>query len=99
MWFKKRKGLSAFLTALMLVFAELASLAPALHAEAATLSYNWAMRDDYNSSVSAQAEAYYTGEYSYENLSQLSGTDLLNAVHALMKDTMTASVTYSSLPS
>lgn len=99
MWFKKRKGLSAFLTALMLVLAELASLAPALHAEAATLSYNWAMRDDYNSSVSAQAEAYYTGEYSYENLSQLSGTDLLNALHALMKDTMTASVTYSSLPS
>ncbi|MCR4934255.1 MAG: endonuclease, partial [Lachnospiraceae bacterium] len=99
MWFKKRKGLSALLTALMLVFAELASLAPALHAEAATLSYNWAMRDDYNSSVSAQAEAYYTGEYSYENLSQLSGTDLLSALHALMKDTMTASVTYNSLPS
>ncbi|MBP5453387.1 MAG: endonuclease [Lachnospiraceae bacterium] len=99
MWFKKRKGFSAFLTALMLVFAELASLAPSLHAEAATLSYNWAMRDDYNSSISAQAEAYYTGEYSYDNLANLSGTDLFNAVHALMKDTMTASVTYNSLPS
>ncbi len=55
-------------------------------------------------SLSSQAQAYYTGEYSFDTLSGLKGSKdapmdspLFDALHNLMTDTMTDSVTYRSL--
>ncbi len=54
--------------------------------------------------LSTEAQAYYTGEYSFAALSQLQGSretpmdsPLFNALHDLMTDTMTDSVSYRSL--
>ncbi len=55
-------------------------------------------------SLSPQAKAYYTDEYSFDSLSGLKGSKdapmdspLFEALHSLMADTMTDSVSYRSL--
>ena len=69
---------------------------------------NECLRHEVCTGLSAQAKAYYTGEYSYENLSALSGasnTDtgyfatmnnpLYEKLHSLMASTQTYNTTYS----
>lgn len=69
---------------------------------------NTGVRHEVCTALSAQAEAYYTGDYTWETLSVLPGTrtdssaeaagsDLFKALHGLMRSTLTTTVTYSSL--
>ncbi len=71
---------------------------------------NNGVRHELCTALSAQAEAYYTGSYSWEQLSSLSGTptessleamqsDLYTALQTLMTETQTDSVTYRELTS
>jgi len=96
-----KKGILSVFLALAMVVSSLAGFAPAQASaavsSASALTYNTGIRDNYDVTLSEQALAYYTGNYAYDVLDDLSGTDLFTALHALMKNTMTASVTYSSL--
>lgn len=76
----------------------------------AATSVNTGTRHELCTELSAQAEAYYTGEYSWDNMSALEGVDtdsslkamdgeLYNELQELMDDTMTNSVSYKSLTS
>lgn len=70
-----------------------------------TVRPNMGTRHEVCEELSSQAEAYYTGAYTFDQLSAL-GTDasdpmnseLFEALHDLMTDTMTNSVAYKSLP-
>ena len=73
----------------------------------AASTYNTGTRHDYNVDLSAQALDYYTGDYTWEKLSVLEGGDencldiynpMFEALHDLMADTMTRSVSYDSFP-
>lgn len=47
-----------------------------------------------NSLLGTSVDTYYTGSYTYENLSDLSGNELLNALRSLMTDTHTYNTSY-----
>lgn len=100
------KRMSAGLLVLFMVVSLLVGVIPA-DTFAASYTYNTGTRHDYNTSLSSQAIAYYTGNYTWDSLSNLTGGNencldtnnpLFNALHDLMADTMTNSVSYSSLP-
>lgn len=83
----------------------LATCIPTAFAATGTLRPNTGTRHEVCTALSAQAEAYYTGEYAFSELSALSGdasdpmaSDLFLALNELMTDTMTDSVSYNSLP-
>ena len=102
------KRISAGLLALMLVLSLFVGALPAkVSAATGTLTYNTGTRHDYNSVLSDQAKAYYTGNNTWEKLSVLQGsngsctdmnTPMFKALHNLMSSTMTNSVSYSSMP-
>ncbi len=70
-------------------------------------TYNTGTRNETATSLSSQAEAYYTGDYTWESLSALQGgtqdcvntddNELYQALHELMESTMTNRLTYKSL--
>lgn len=75
-------------------------------AKVGELSANNGTRHETCTALSEQALSYYTGNYTWENLSSLSGgtqscldmdSALFQALHELMDSTMTESVTYTSL--
>lgn len=94
----------SFLLILALVVSALASML-----SVSALSTNTATRHQVCTQLSSQAKSYYTGQYTYDNMSQLEGgtTSCLEAVnsplykslHNLMETTMTNSVTYKKLTS
>lgn len=63
----------------------------------AASSYNTGTRHQIATSLSAQAQAYYAGEYTFENISTLSPDQIKTKLYTLMSSTMTDSVSYSSL--
>ena len=100
------KRASAVLLALLMVLPVLFGIIPS-DTYAASYTYNTGTRHDYNTSLSTQAQAYYTGDYTWDNLSNLNGGNencldmnnpLFQALNSLMSTTMTTSVSYSSLP-
>lgn len=73
-------------------------------------SRNTGTRHEVCTSLSEQAQSYYSGKYDWDSLSQLDGVatdssleamdgELYNALSDLMSDTMTKKVSYSSLTS
>ena len=58
---------------LLLVLAMVLSMLPGVFAAAGSKIYNNGTRDQVCTALSAQANAYYTGSYTYEKLSALSG--------------------------
>ena len=100
------KRMSAGLLALFMVVSLLVGVIPA-DTFAANYTYNTGTRHDYDVALSSQAQAYYTGDYTWDKLSNLAGGNencldmdnpLFDALHDLMTDTMTNRVTYKSLP-
>ena len=105
-----KRGLSALLVLVMLVslFSGLT-----ISASAASYTYNTGTRHEVCTSLSSQAQAYYTGSYTYDALSALSGgtassdanatnqsamnSALFQQMQTLMKDTHTNTITYKSL--
>ena len=94
----------ALLLALCMVF----SLFCGLEVSAFAAVSNTGTRHALCTELSAQAEAYYSGEYDWDTMSQLSGVDTDSSLEAmdgalyaelqeLMSDTMTRSVSYKSL--
>lgn len=96
------------LIALLLACALLPALLTVVFAQTGTLTKNRAKRHTLCQDLSKQAEAYYSGDYTYENLAALSGlyspndsyaatqSELFSALHDLMTDTHTnQNVTYS----
>lgn len=96
----REKAATFFVIASMLI-AAFTGITPSNYSSAAvapsSLYYNEGIRDDYNATLSNQAIAYYTGEYSYDSLDDMKGTELYDSLHKLMKDTMTDSVSYKNL--
>ena len=101
---KRTNRILAALLALVLVLSSLGSLS------VLAASKNDAVRHQTCTALSAQAQRYYTGSYSFETLSGLSGkktdssvegygSDLYLALQKLMKTTLTNTVGYSSLTS
>ncbi|MGM9651220.1 MAG: endonuclease, partial [Faecousia sp.] len=101
-----KRGMAALLVLVMLV-SVFSGLSLTAFAATGTLVANTGTRHTVCTSLSTQAQAYYTGEYTYENVSALAGgsTSCLDSVDSamitklrtLMTDTMTKSVSYSSL--
>lgn len=100
------KRLFAGFLVMMLVLGTLVCYSPSASAQTGTLIANTGTRHETCTSLSTQAQAYYTGEYTWETLSGLTGgtsscletdNDLYQALHALMESTMTGSVTYTNL--
>lgn len=99
----KRLTIIKHLTACCLLLAILATcLLPAASAATGAKIRNHGTRDEVCTELSAQAEAYYTGTYSYENLKTLSGAQnttssyaatqnnpLYTTLSTLMSDTQT----------
>ncbi len=80
--------------------AMITSLFSGLSVSAADLSYNTGTRHEVCEDLSTQAEAYYTGEYTWDKLSTLPGdstesslaamdSQLFDALHNLMKNSLT----------
>ena len=95
-----------FLSVLLTLALVLSLFGASVFAATGTLSANTAVRHELCTQLSAQANAYYTGSYTYENLSQLSGpassTDSYaamqdNALYTALQTLMTS--THSVLPS
>ena len=91
-----------------LVLAMILAMAPAILAAAPLTERNTGVRHNTCTSLSEQAVAYYTGNYTWDNLATLEGdssgssleaTDsaLYQTLHKLMADTQTDSITYKSL--
>lgn len=105
---KLLKRIGSGLLVLFIILALIAPQIPAsIFAATGTYTYNTGTRHDYNVSLSVQAQAYYTGNYTWDKLSALEGgnencldmdSPLFEALHNLMSTTMTRSVSYSSLP-
>ncbi len=107
----KRLTIIKHLTAYCLLLVILATcLLPAASAATGTKIRNSGTRDEVCTALSAQAEAYYTGTYSYEHLKTLRGAQdatgsyaatqnnpLYTTLSALMSDTQTEYYSYSSL--
>ncbi len=94
----------ALLLALCMIF----SLFCGLEVSAFAAVSNTGTRHALCTELSAQAEAYYSGEYDWDTMSRLSGVDTDSSLEAmdgalyaelqeLMSDTMTRSVSYKSL--
>ncbi len=76
-----------------------------VNAKTGSLTTNIGTRHEVCTALSSQAEAYYTGEYTYDMLSALQGgnescletadSELFYKLHELMTDTMTNLVTYN----
>jgi endonuclease I len=88
----------------VLVLALSLSLLPAAEAKTGTLVSNTGTRHEVCTALSSQAQAYYTGNYTYDAVSALSGSSsapmnsaLFNRLSTLMRTTMTNSVSYNSL--
>ena len=95
---------------LLLVLAMVLSMLPSVFAAAGSKIYNEGIRDQACTALSAQANAYYTGSYTYEKLSALSGASetassydatqnnpLYDALYELMSTTQTDYYSYNSL--
>ena len=100
------KRVSAGLLALLLVFSLVSGSLPV--ASYAASKNDSTTRHNYNVELSSQALSYYTGNYTWAKLSALEGggascldmdSDLFDALHTLMSDTMTKSISYNSLTS
>ena len=94
------KRFLSFLLILALSF----SLLPAAEAQTGTLVKNSGTRHEVCTSLSSQAQAYYTGNYTYDAVSALSGSasDPMNSamfsrLSTLMRSTMENTVTYTGL--
>ena len=99
-----KRALSLLLTLTLVL-----SLAFAAAPSASAASQNDGVRHVVCTSLSAQAQAYYTGNYTWDKLSSMQGgttsclsastrdSQLYDTLQNLMKSTMTASVTYNSL--
>ena len=94
--------------ALLLVLVMALSVIVPVSAAPAVPAKNTGVRHEVCTELSAQAEAYYTDAYTWDALSNLSGTptessleamqsELYTALHTLMADTQTASATYRTL--
>ncbi len=97
-----KKRLLSLVLVLLLSF----SLIPAAEAKTGTLVKNSGTRHTVAAALSAQAQAYYTGSYTYEAVSKLSTSSgdpmnsaMFSRLSTLMSSTMTKSVSYSSLTS
>ena len=95
-----RKRLLSLLLVLVLSFA----LLPAAEAKTGTLVSNTGTRHTICTSLSSQAQAYYTGNYTYDVVSGLAASSsdpmssaMFSRLSTLMTNTMTNSVSYSSL--
>ncbi|MBE6958384.1 MAG: hypothetical protein E7447_04450 [Ruminococcaceae bacterium] len=100
------KRISSGLLVLIMVLSLVLTVLP-VKTQAVSLTYNTGTRHDYNAVLSDQALAYYTGNNTWDKLSQLEGgtedcldmsSDMFYALNMLMTDTMENSVSYSSLP-
>lgn len=93
----KRTAKRAFslILALAMIFSLLATFP--LTAGAASYSYNTGERGVTCTSLSVQAEAYYTGDFTYSKLSSQSGSTLRSTLQDLMTDTQTKVTTYAEL--
>ncbi len=92
-----------FLSFLLVLVLSL-SLLPAAEAKTGTLVSNTGTRHEVCTALSSQAQAYYTGNYTYDAVSALSGSSsapmnsaMFNRLSTLMRTTMTNSVSYNSL--
>ena len=90
----------------LLVLLLVAAFIPAAEAKTGTLVANTGTRHVVCTALSSQAQAYYTGNYTYEAVSQLAGSssDPMNSamftrLSSLMSSTMTKTVSYNSLTS
>ncbi|MDO4565339.1 MAG: endonuclease [Clostridia bacterium] len=92
----RTKIVSTALAVLMLFSAVCAVFA---NQSVAASDYNWGTRHETAAVLSDQAKAYYDGEYSYETLSSQPADQLVSTLYTLMSETMTNSVSYSSLTS
>lgn len=90
----------------VLVLAMIIVMAPAARAAKLPSAKNDAVRHEVCESLSTQAEAYYTGQYTWDTLSALEGdssgkslegtkSELYKTLQQLMDDTMTYSITYN----
>lgn len=107
--FRRTRIIALFLAVVML----LALLLPSVAAQTGTLEVNTAVRHKVCTALSAQAEAYYSGDYGYDILSSLAGVyapddswqatqnnPLYSALQKLMTDTHTnQNVAYSGYSS
>ncbi len=102
---KSIKRITSSVVAILMTFAVFIGIKP-IGVSAA--SYNTGTRHEVCTSLSSQAEAYYTGSYTWENMSVMQGgnedclnmtSELFTSLHTLMSSTMTKSVSYSSLTS
>lgn len=91
------KRLYSFILCLVMVFTLLPADFLATDVQALSLPYNTGTRDEVATSLSTDANSYYTGSYSYATLSSLSGSSLKSKLYTLMSSTMANSVTYKSL--
>lgn len=88
----------------VLVLALSLSLLPAAEAKTGTLVSNSGTRHEVCTALSSQAQAYYTGNYTYDAVSALSGSSsdpmnsaMFSRLSTLMRTTMTKTVSYNSL--
>ncbi|MBR5618492.1 MAG: endonuclease, partial [Clostridia bacterium] len=90
----------------VLVLALSLSLLPAAEAKTGTLVSNTGTRHEVCTALSSQAQAYYTGNYTYDAVSGLAASSsapmssaMFSRLSTLMRTTMTKTVSYSSLTS
>lgn len=104
---KSIKRITSSVVAILMTFAVFIGIRP-INVSAASEGYNTGTRHEVCTSLSSQAEAYYTGSYTWENMSVLQGgnenclnmtSQLFSSLHTLMSSTMTNSVSYKSLTS
>lgn len=102
---KSIKRITSSVVAILMTFAVFIGIRPI---SVSAASYNTGTRHEVCTSLSSQAEAYYTGSYTWENMSVMQGgnenclnmtSELFSSLHTLMSSTMTKSVSYTSLTS
>ena len=103
----KKIRIISFLLTLVMILSLFSGLTAS--AKTGTLKVNTGKRHELCTSLSAQAKAYYTGDYTYDKVSALkggnesclssatTGSALFKKLNSLMTSTMTKSVSYSSL--
>ena len=75
------KNLVALLLAFVLL---LTTYLPVFSAQSSQVTYNWGERDELATELSSDALAYYTGSYTYDNLSEMSSSSLKSSLTTLM---------------
>ena len=78
------KNLVALLLAFVLL---LTTYLPVFSAQSSQTTYNWGKRDEIATELSADALAYYTGNYTYDKLDDMSSSALKSALKTLMTST------------